>query len=95
MPSVFHLVFWPQPVTQLHAIQRPKMILMSDDNEAIASALELLMISQDGIGAAIEELAKWVAERGSTDVADNAMTSLEVLGINAKGIASAIRILRC
>lgn len=67
---------------------------MSDDNEAIASAIELLMISQNGIGAAIEELAKWVAERGSTDVADNAMTALEVLDTNAEGIASAIRVLR-
>ena len=67
---------------------------MSDDNEAIASALELLMISQNGIGAAIEDLAKWVAERGSTDVADNATTALEVLDTNAEGIASAIRMLR-
>ncbi|PNB72084.1 hypothetical protein C1X64_21795 [Pseudomonas sp. GW456-E7] len=67
---------------------------MSDANEAIASALELLMISQNGIGAAIEELAKWVAERGSTDVADNAVTALEVLDTNAEGIASAIRLLR-
>ena len=67
---------------------------MSDDNEAIASTLELLMISQNGISAAIEELAKWVAERGSTDVADNAMTALEVLDTNAEGIASAIRVLR-
>jgi hypothetical protein len=67
---------------------------MSDDNEAIASALELLMISQNGIGAAIEELAKWVAERGSTDVATNAVTALEVLDANAEGIASAIRVLR-
>lgn len=67
---------------------------MSDANEAIANALELLMISQNGIGAAIEELAKWVAERGSTDVADNAVTALEVLDTNAEGIASAIRLLR-
>jgi hypothetical protein len=37
---------------------------MSEQNEAIANALELLVISQNGIGAAIEELAKWVAERG-------------------------------
>ncbi|MEX5685431.1 hypothetical protein [Pseudomonas silesiensis] len=67
---------------------------MTDHNEAIASALELLMISQNGIGAAIEELAKWVAERGSTDVADNAVTALEVLDANAEGIACAIRLLR-
>ncbi|WP_207265151.1 hypothetical protein [Pseudomonas sp. GW101-3H06] len=67
---------------------------MSDQNEAIANALEMLMISQHGIGAAIEELAKWVRERGSTDVADNAVTALEVLDLHAEGITSAIRVLR-
>ncbi|WP_181432023.1 hypothetical protein [Pseudomonas jessenii] len=32
---------------------------MTDKNEAVANALELLMINQNGISAAIEELAKW------------------------------------
>ncbi|MHC8315075.1 hypothetical protein [Pseudomonas sp. LB3P31] len=67
---------------------------MSEQNEAIANALELLVISQNGIGAAIEELAKWVAERGSVDLADNAVSALQVLDSNAEGIASAIRLLR-
>lgn len=66
---------------------------MSADNEAVASALELLLINQNGIGAAVEELAKWVAERGSVDVADNAVTALQVLDLNAQGIASVIRML--
>ena len=67
---------------------------MTDKNEAVANALELLMINQNGIGAAIEELAKWIAERGSMDIADNAVTALQVLDLNAEGIASAIRLLR-
>lgn len=67
---------------------------MSDHNEAIANALELLLINQNGIGAAVEELAKWVAERGSVDIADNAVSALEILDLNAEGIASAIRMLR-
>lgn len=67
---------------------------MTDQNEATANALELLMIGQQGLRAAIEELAKWVAERGSTDIADNAVTALQVLDSNAEGIASAIRVLR-
>ena len=67
---------------------------MTDNNEAIANALELLMINQNGIGAAIEELAKWVAERGSAVIADNAVKALQVLDLNAKGITSAIRLLR-
>ncbi|WP_457265814.1 hypothetical protein [Pseudomonas sp. P5_C3] len=67
---------------------------MTDKNEAIANALELLLINQDGIVAAIEELAKWIAERGSTDIADNAVTALQALDLNAEGITSAIRLLR-
>ncbi|MNF94966.1 hypothetical protein D3C84_776970 [compost metagenome] len=67
---------------------------MTEKNEAVANALELLMINQNGIGAAIEELAKWIAERGSTDIADNAVTALQVLDLNADGITSAIRLLR-
>lgn len=67
---------------------------MPDTNEAIANAIELLMINQNGIGAAIEELAKWISERGSTDIANNATTALEVLDRNAEGINKAIRLLR-
>lgn len=67
---------------------------MTDQNEAIASAIELLMINQNGIGAAVEELAKWIAERGSTEIADNAVIALQVLDRNVEGITSAIRILR-
>jgi len=67
---------------------------MSDRDEAIANAIELLMMNQNGIGAAIEELAKWVSDRGSVDVADSAVTALQALDLNAEGIASAIRVLR-
>lgn len=67
---------------------------MSDRDEAIANALELLMINQNGIGAAVEELANWVGERGSTGIATNAVTALQVLDLNAGAIASAIRLLR-
>ncbi|NWE76034.1 hypothetical protein [Pseudomonas yamanorum] len=67
---------------------------MTDHNEALANALELLTINQNGLGAAIEELAKWVGERGSTDVAHNAVSALEVIDLNADGISSAIRLLR-
>lgn len=67
---------------------------MSDPNESIANALELLLINQNGIGAAIEELAKWVAERGSTDTARNVLGALETLDTNAESIGSAIRALR-
>ncbi|MDR8385613.1 hypothetical protein MKS85_08720 [Pseudomonas sp. JL2] len=67
---------------------------MSDRDEALANAIELLVMNQNGIGAAVEELAKWVSERGSVDVADSTVTALQALDLNAEGIASAIRILR-
>ena len=52
------------------------------------------MINQNGIGAAIDELAKWIHERGSTDVAARAVGSLEVLDTNAEGIMGVIKLLR-
>ncbi|KAB0528830.1 hypothetical protein ACFFQ5_20615 [Pseudomonas brassicacearum] len=67
---------------------------MPDHNEALASALELLLINQNAIGAAVEELSNWVADRGSLDVADNVTTALETLDLNADGIGNAIRALR-
>ncbi|WP_338496350.1 hypothetical protein V5F23_20450 [Pseudomonas sp. WP18] len=67
---------------------------MPDHNEALASALELLLINQSAIGAAVEELSNWVADRGSLDVADNITTALETLDLNAEGIGNAIRVLR-
>lgn len=67
---------------------------MTDHNEALANALELLTINQNGLGAAIEELAKWVGERGSTDIEQNAVSALEVIDLNADGISSASRLLR-
>ncbi|MBH3442228.1 hypothetical protein I5L59_01365 [Pseudomonas moraviensis] len=67
---------------------------MTDRDEAVANAIELLVMNQNGIGAAVEELAKWVAERGSLDVADNAVIALQALDLNAEGIASTLRVLR-
>lgn len=67
---------------------------MTDQTEAMATALELLQINQDGIGAALEELAKWVGQRGSREVEENVLAALQVLSVNAEGIASAIRVLR-
>ncbi|AOS38492.1 hypothetical protein [Pseudomonas brassicacearum] len=67
---------------------------MPDHNEALASALELLLINQNAIGAAVEELSNWVADRGSLDVADNVTTALATLDLNADGIGNAIRVLR-
>jgi hypothetical protein len=87
MGKIVKMIIWPPT-------HHSRTKSMTEKNEAVANALELLMINQNGIGAAIEELAKWIAERGSTDIANNAVTSLQVLDLNADGITSAIRLLR-
>lgn len=67
---------------------------MDDKAAATADALELLMINQSALRAAIEELSTWVRQRGSVNVHDNAMTCLQALDTNASGIAYAIERLR-
>ncbi|AZO85932.1 hypothetical protein BOO88_25880 [Stutzerimonas stutzeri] len=69
---------------------------MSDNeaNIATADALTLLLYNQHAICAAIEEVTKWLAENGVGSVAANAMTAMETLDTNAKGITDAIMRLR-
>lgn len=67
------------------------------DNEAkiaTADALTLLLHNQHALGAAIEEITKWLSENGVGSVADNAMTAMETLDKNAQGITDAIMRLR-
>ena len=69
---------------------------MSDTSPdtTIADALELIALNQIALRAGVEELAKWVLERGSKDIHTNVLTALKVLDLNAEGINSAIKILR-
>lgn len=67
---------------------------MDDKTAANADALELLMINQTALRAAIEELSTWIRQRGSVNVHDNTMTALEALDTNADAIASAIAKIR-
>ena len=63
------------------------------DNEAkiaTADALTLILHNQHALGAAIEEITKWLSESGVGSVADNAMTAMETLDKNAQGITDAI-----
>lgn len=62
---------------------------------ATADALTLLLHNQHAIGAAIEEITKWLLENGVESVAVNAATAMEVLDKNAKAITDAIMRLRC
>lgn len=67
---------------------------MDDKAAATADALELLMMNQTALRAAIEELSIWIRQRGSVNVHDNAMVALQALDTNANAIASTIDRLR-
>jgi hypothetical protein len=66
----------------------------SDSNIATADALTLLLHNQHALGAAIEEVTKWLSDNGVETVADNAVVAMETLDANAKAITDAIMRLR-
>lgn len=66
----------------------------SEANIATADALTLLLHNQHAIGAAIEEVTKWLSENGVGSVTANALAALETLDKNAQGITDAIMRLR-
>lgn len=60
----------------------------------VADALELLHLNQIALRASIEELSTWIRQRGSVDVHENAMVTLQALDTNAEALESAIERLR-
>ncbi|EJN18656.1 hypothetical protein [Pseudomonas sp. GM80] len=66
----------------------------SDSNIATADALTLILQNQHALGAAIEEVTKWLSENGVENVAANAVTAMETLDANAKALTDAIMRLR-
>ena len=70
---------------------------MPDSSEAkiaTADALTLLLHNQHAIGAAIEEVTKWLSDNGVVSVAANALAAMETLDANAQAITDAIMRLR-
>ncbi|MFF7106980.1 hypothetical protein [Pseudomonas sichuanensis] len=66
-----------------------------DDKAAVAAdTLELLMMNQTAIRAALEELSLWISQRGSTHTHDNVLTALKTLDTNAQSIGHGIARLR-
>jgi len=66
---------------------------MSDKSEAkiaTADALTLLLHNQHALGAAIEEITKWLSENGVRSVAANTLGAMETLDTNAQVIIDAI-----
>jgi hypothetical protein len=66
----------------------------SEANIATADALTLLLHNQHALGAAIEEVTKWLLDNGVGSVTANAMTAMETLDTNAQAITDAILRLR-
>jgi hypothetical protein len=66
----------------------------SEANIATADALTLLLHNQHAMGAAIEEVTKWLSENGVGSVADNATAAMATLDRNALAITDAIMRLR-
>lgn len=66
-----------------------------DDKAAItADTLELLLLNQIAIRAALEELSLWISQRGSIHIHDNVMTALMTLDNHAEAISIGIERLR-
>lgn len=63
-------------------------------NIATADALTLLLHNQHALGAAIDEVTKWLSENGVEDVAVNATMAIETLDKNAVALTDAIMRLR-
>ncbi len=70
------------------------MLDNTDCKIAAADALTLLLHNQHALGAAIEEITKWLSENGVESVSDNAVAAMETLDTNAKAITDAIMRLR-
>jgi hypothetical protein len=66
----------------------------SDANIATADALTLLLHNHHALGAAIEEVTRWLSENGVEAVAENALVAMQTLDTNAKKITDAITRLR-
>ena len=70
------------------------MLDNSDCKIAAADALTLLLHNQHALGAAIEEITKWLSENGVENVAVNAAAAMETLDTNAKAVTAVIMRLR-
>jgi len=70
---------------------------MPDDSDfqiATADSLTLLLHNQHALGAAIEEISKWLSENGVGSVAANVMSALETLDSNAQALTDSIMRIR-
>jgi hypothetical protein len=66
----------------------------SESNIATADALTLLLHNQHALGAAIEEVTRWLSENEAVTASENAVMAMKTLDTNAKALTDAITRLR-
>lgn len=67
---------------------------MDEQATTTAYKLELMLLNQIAIRAALYELSLWVRHRGSVHIHENVMAALATLGVHAETISSGIERLR-
>ena len=67
---------------------------MDEKASITADTLELLLLNQTAIRAALEELSLWVSQRGSIHIHDNVMAALVTLDTHTEAISRGIERLR-
>ncbi|MEF9900138.1 MAG: hypothetical protein RR736_17580 [Pseudomonas sp.] len=67
---------------------------MDEKAEITADTLELLLMNQIALRAALEELSLWVSQRGSMNIHDNVMVALTTLDTHEEAITTGIERLR-
>lgn len=67
---------------------------MDEQASTTADTLELLLLNQVAIRAALEELSLWVSQRGSVHIHENVMAALVILDTHAEAISAGIERLR-
>ncbi|MND55347.1 hypothetical protein D3C76_1301110 [compost metagenome] len=67
---------------------------MDEKASITADTLELLLLNQIAIRAALEEMSLWVSHRGSVHIHENVLFALATLDIHAEAISCGISRLR-
>lgn len=67
---------------------------MDEQATTTAETLELMVLNQIAIRAALEELSLWVSHRGSVHIHENVMAALATLDVHSEAISSGIERLR-
>lgn len=67
---------------------------MDEKAATTAETLELMLLNQMAIRAALEKLSLWISQRGSIHTHENVMTALMTLDTHAEAILTGIDRLR-